>query len=307
MEFIPYKDLWYWCKHLNITGAFNGRDDMYETQAAVAEAKDDPFTFRQVGLEQQWLADNRPYYQVFPAVLPMLLKVPLDLPCTSLKLPRFKALELRLPKMGMDCPFSWTDDVGQRQRVENVLFGIQDIPKENGSDELIPGIILCFDIGEREPALGAPIYSFRFFPLREDMTMEDASNVPDHHWTWRKGIVVPESVMTNLLKLAACVMLLDNDPELVTPDVLSKDAARWLHATEAERETMVGNAWRRGKVGWNIGAAIEVMPHLRRPHPALVWTGQGRTTPKIVLRKGSIVHRSKLTAVPTGFSESPEN
>lgn len=139
------------------------------------------------------------------------------------------------------------------------------------------------------------------------MTMEDAANVPDHHWTWSKGIVVPEIVMTNLLKLAACLMLLDNDPELVTPDILSKDAARWVDATEAEREAMVSNAWKRGKVGWNIGAAIEVLPHLRRPHPALVWTGHGRTTPRIVLRKGSIVHRSKLITVPTGFSDFGKN
>ena len=28
------------------------------------------------------------------------------------------------------------------------------------------------------------------------------------------------------------------------------------------------------------------MPHYRRPHPALVWTGHGRAVPRIVLRKG---------------------
>ena len=48
----------------------------------------------------------------------------------------------------------------------------------------------------------------------------------------------------------------------------------------------VDRARRRGKLGWNVGARIEVMPHYRRPHPALVWTGPGRAVPRIVMRKG---------------------
>ena len=35
-------------------------------------------------------------------------------------------------------------------------------------------------------------------------------------------------------------------------------------------------------VVWNIGRGIEVIPHMRRPHPALMHTGHGRTIPKIV-------------------------
>lgn len=304
-DFIPYKDLWYWCKHLNITQAFASRDEMFETQQAVAEAADDPFTYRQTILERDWIAASRPYYQVFPVVLPMLLKVPLDLPCTALQLPQYKAIELRLPKVEKDCPFSWTCADGEVHRVENVLFGIQDIPRDNGADELVPGIILCFDIGERDTTVGAPIYSFRFFPLRDDLTIEAAAQIPSMHPSWGKGIVVPEDVMSNLIKLAACVLLLDNDPDLVCPDVLSKDAAAWGNASEQERTRFVDRAKARGKVGWNIGAAIEVMPHMRRPHPALVWTGQGRTVPKVVLRKGSLVHRNKLSAIPTGFVDLP--
>jgi hypothetical protein len=53
----------------------------------------------------------------------------------------------------------------------------------------------------------------------------------------------------------------------------------------------IEKAHRRGKIGWNVGRHIEVAPHYRRPHMALVWTGQGRTVPKIVPRRGSVVHR----------------
>ncbi len=39
----------------------------------------------------------------------------------------------------------------------------------------------------------------------------------------------------------------------------------------------------------------------RRPHMALVWTGQGRAVPKVVPRRGSVVHREKVERVPSGF------
>ena len=63
----------------------------------------------------------------------------------------------------------------------------------------------------------------------------------------------------------------------------------------------VHRAHRRGKLGWNVGQRVEVMPRYRRSHPALVWTGHGRAVPRIVMRKGSVVHREMLARVPTGF------
>ena len=56
-----------------------------------------------------------------------------------------------------------------------------------------------------------------------------------------------------------------------------------------------------GGVGWNVARHIEVAPHYRRPHMALVWTSRGRAVPKIVPRQGSIVHRGKVEEVPSGF------
>jgi len=70
---------------------------------------------------------------------------------------------------------------------------------------------------------------------------------------------------------------------------------------QAEAEKYVDKAHRRGKVGWNVGQSIEVIPHYRRPHMALVWTGHGRVIPKIVPRKGSIVHREVVEKVPMGW------
>jgi len=66
-------------------------------------------------------------------------------------------------------------------------------------------------------------------------------------------------------------------------------------------EKYVAKAHRRGKVGWNVGRHVEVIPHYRRPHLMLAWTGPGRSVPKIVPRRGSVVHRSIVEKVPTGF------
>jgi len=63
----------------------------------------------------------------------------------------------------------------------------------------------------------------------------------------------------------------------------------------------IEKAHRRGKVGWDVGKHIEVIPHFRRPHMALVWTGHGRMMPKIVPRKGSVVHRDMVEKLPSGF------
>ncbi len=94
--------------------------------------------------------------------------------------------------------------------------------------------------------------------------------------------------------------LLENDPEIVSPDVLSKDRDKFDRTGE---QKYVDKAHRRGKVGWDVGRHVEVAPHYRRPHMALVWTGRGRAVPKIVPRRGTIVHRQAVELVPTGFEQ----
>ena len=92
--------------------------------------------------------------------------------------------------------------------------------------------------------------------------------------------------------------LLENDPEIISPDVLSKDRDKFDRTGE---QKYVDKAHRRGKVGWDVGRHVEVAPHYRRPHLALVWTGRGREVPKIVPRRGSVVHREVVEKLPSGF------
>jgi hypothetical protein len=65
----------------------------------------------------------------------------------------------------------------------------------------------------------------------------------------------------------------------------------------------VDKTYRRGKIGGNAGRRIEVAPHYRCPHMALVWTGRGRAVPKVAPRRGSVVHRELVGKVPNGFED----
>jgi hypothetical protein len=94
--------------------------------------------------------------------------------------------------------------------------------------------------------------------------------------------------------------LLLRGPQIISPDVLSKDRDKFDRTGD---EKCVEKAHRRGQVGWDVGRHVEVAPHYRRPHLMLAWTGAGRAVPKIVPRRGTIVPRSKVEVVPSGWEE----
>jgi hypothetical protein len=88
--------------------------------------------------------------------------------------------------------------------------------------------------------------------------------------------------------------MLNNDPEIVEPLVLSKDRLKPHDAKHVEK------ARRRGLYGWDVGRQIEVIPHIRRPHFGIRWTGNGRSVPRLVPIKGSVIHKAAITTIPTG-------
>jgi hypothetical protein len=114
------------------------------------------------------------------------------------------------------------------------------------------------------------------------------------------GVQIPETLIDDCVRLCCSLCLLENDPSVIEPDVLTKDRDKFEASGD---ERYVDKAHRRGKIGWNVGRRIEVAPHYRRPHMALVWTGHGRTVPKIVPRRGSVVHRELVEKVPSGFGD----
>lgn len=103
------------------------------------------------------------------------------------------------------------------------------------------------------------------------------------------------------------IALMAADPSIVEPAVLAADERRAEEARaagdQATLDRLVDKARRRGKNEWNVGRRLEVDPHYRRPHLGLRWTGEGGKIPRIVPVKGAIVHRQRMTAVPTGYMD----
>lgn len=137
-----------------------------------------------------------------------------------------------------------------------------------------------------------------------DTTEKDIEVLYFHEKDKEPDRFVPRSELMKCFRLVVAIGLMANDPEIVQPVVLKSDELKY---EETHNERLVEKAIQRGRFGWNVGKAIEYMPHYRRPHFGLRWTGEGRLIPKIVPISGSIVKREKMTDVPTGYLDSEEN
>jgi hypothetical protein len=145
---------------------------------------------------------------------------------------------------------------------------------------------------------GVPIYTYRNFRRQSGLTVEEALRELGSNELAELGVQIPNDLVTDCVRLCCSLCLLENDPSVIEPDVLTKDRAKF---DETGDEKYVTKAQRRGNVGWNVGRQIEVAPHYRRPHMMLAWTGPGRSLPKVVPRRESVVHRELVEKIPSGF------
>lgn len=298
MKFFEYTDIWsfFTRKYRDIDPTVSIKDhtmeSFYNNLESVAFHASNPFSYRQAALERDWIGDNRPYYNVYPAIFDMVERLKLDIPCQAIQSP-LKSLCLRLPEASLN-PYIFNN-----KPVKTIMFGEQQVSKQAGSLDLVRGLVIAIDTGELGD-IGDPILTFKLFPLREDLTIDKAIQVLPYHDTFYLGDAIDENLVNAVVKLCCCVCLIGQDPDLVCPDVLAKDRSKFREANEEQQKIIIDRARRRGKYGFNLGAGLEVVPHYRRPHLAIVWTGKGRAIPKIVMRKGSVVHKEKISEVPTG-------
>ena len=245
--------------------------------------------YGQVLNERDWERKRKPYYNVFPSIEPMLTRLNLDLDSSLIRLP-LPALCVRLPKDAAKNPlkFPWK---GEEIPIRCMLVGGINEGK---------GLSILMDIGEVMGDMNFPLYTYRNFRRREGLTVEAALRELRRGWSAEMGIQIPEPMIDDCVRLCCTLCLLENDPKVISPDVLADDRAKYDQTGDQRH---VEKARRRGKFGWDVGRRIEVMPHYRRPHMALVWTGRGRAVPKIVPRRGSVVHREVVEKVPSGFGE----
>ena len=267
-------------------GRADSPEAFYRPIWEAAASKGDPISANTFRSQWIWEEDRKPYYMLWPSLIPMLTRVTLDIDSSLISLP-MRALLIRFP-VGDQNPLTWQQG-GQRHYVRSALMtGAEVLESE--------GVTLWMDVGETAEQYGAdfPIQTYRNFRLKEGVIIEDEFEALPETPDSLRGIVLPRRLDQDVVRIAVGLCLLDTDASILSPDVLSKDQHKPI------TEAIVDRARRRGKVGWHVGKDIEVIPHMRRPHFGIRWTGKGRTVPKLRPIKGSIVHREVVERLPTG-------
>jgi hypothetical protein len=270
-------------------GVFRDADIFYDTALTIASQGDPVQSYIQLCDERIWEQQRKPYYRVWPGIVPMLTRLNLAFNSSLIRLP-LPALCVRFPKIGNPLRFKHDE-----KEIDIRCMLMCEI-KEG---ELLSILI---DVGERHCDNGVelPVYTYRNFRRQDGLDVEQSLRESGNNEYSDAGIIIPADVISDCVRICCTLCLLEQDPSLIEPDVLSRDRLKFEETAAAK---FVAKAHRRGKIGWNVGRRIEVIPHYRRPHLALVWTGQGRSVPKIVARRGSIVHRRQVEQVPTAFGE----
>lgn len=254
---------------------------MYEYGIAIGVCKEDETSVKErVEVERVWMIHNRPYYSVFPVVNRSLIRTPLDLDCSLMKLPT-EALLVRFAE-GQE-PFHC-----RNKPVKSFLASFPSSPIGKLA-------YLSIDDGNESEEEGDDPKSCISFGLKRGITVEESMNQIDD---WRHASDDFKKMANQLVRTLFTLCLLANDPSVIQPEVLADDQIAFEKTRD---QKYVERARRRGKVGWLVGADWETCPHYRRPHFALRWTGEGGAVPKIVPIKGAIVHRTKLSDVPMGY------
>jgi hypothetical protein len=226
---------------------------------------------------RSWKEHVRPYYKCWPSIISALTRLSLDFRLRDSGL-KPRTLLLRFP-------------VGAEPEVDNIrLLSVLTCCAEWAN-----GLAVTMEPFFREADKFASGFSWHSESstgtIEDDLETWRSRNYP--HYSESR-----ESISIIATKVAITCHLLAEDPTILVPDVLSRH--RGLYAETKDRK-YIEKAKRRGVVGWRLGEAYENCPHIRRPHLGLRWTGKGKAIPRIVAIKGSVVHRKKLTDVPTGY------
>lgn len=289
--FSNYTDAWSMWRKTSWSSLYKTDAEFYQSELFF-----DPLSFRHAEFELNWRRNNKPYYDVYPCIVPMLKSLKLDFPSSQISKPSgLDQLLVRLPE-GEMCKFLW------------ISFGISAAKRH--SDQLVNCVTIGFDFGERVQRgdLLLPVHEIRIIPLTNrnfDETIAGLSRDP------RSIGDEPDSqIMQDYTKLALTICMLGEDEDLIQPQVLTDDERK---LTEQNKMKLVDKARRRGKHGYSIGKDLDFggldatksedgkCPHYRKPHLAVVHYGKGRIETKIVLRRGSVINKSKLLEVPTGY------
>lgn len=238
----------------------------------------------QFDAEAIWIAERRPYYSVWPSIIPSLLRLHLDLDAGLIRLP--------LPQLLVRFAVGHEPEI-EGQEVRQILAGMG--PATNG----VNGLSLLVDFGDKADD-GTSTNAYIGLPLLVGQSLEHCLSPEYHDMRCAQPAVTRKLSLVGCVRLVCTLCLLANDPDLIEPEPLADDQQKY---DDNPDQRLIDKALHRGKRGWRVGARLQADPHYRRPHVALRWTGEGRKIPRIVPVKGSIVHRRRMAEMPTGYMD----
>jgi hypothetical protein len=264
--------------------------------------------------ELQAQIDRKPYFKLWPGIVPYLAKL-------DLSLVEFKDMDLPYPviqfqfaegeELETASPFNPQLGYGLDDKffVRTVMFS-KVMPDLDANDNIqtkaVDNVIFAYVQGFR--AKTPNVNAFIQFTMRSEgftnlgdcvnaiADSEDRSVMLKHtddgtdKMEEVQGSWDATNTLADVFKVCCGSLLLSRDKDtLIEADVLKKDLARYL--TDFEQK-YVDRAHRNGKVGWNVGREMDKNPHFRRGHFMILKAGvAGRALKRFVWRKGHVVKR----------------
>ena len=203
-------------------------DQFYKRAILDAQKMGSGQFFGQMHNERDWEKARRPYYNMWPSIIPMLTRLNLDIDSDLIQLP-LPALCIRFPKDSAKNPlkFEWK---GEEYPVRCIMLG--EINDGTGLSVLV-------DIGEVMGGVGVPIYTYRNFPRRPGLTVEQSiAGLGKVGLFAEFGVQVPDSFVMDCIRLCCSLCLLENDPESFPP-------MSWPTTGPNSRPAAIRSSWTR--------------------------------------------------------------
>lgn len=239
--------------------------------------------------ELLWIENVRPYYKVYPAILSSLCRLKLDV--------KYECPDV--PEGQLSVRFAVGHEPSTKSGIRiSSLFLANGLGRQDGKEfkmMIVAANVLTPD--------GNPDFVRFMIDTNPDnaKSIEESLEIGDPN---NNTPLTNKGVQALATRIALTVCMLEHDPDIITPEILSKDEERYQGETEEWKRRAEERARKRGKVGWSIGKEFQKRvnsPHYTNPHFAIRHTGPGKKIPKIVPVRGYWSGKEKLTTIPTGY------
>ncbi len=259
-----------WFKRTDPQIAAMSLEEFYRNQRAhtltyvhITRRRDAITAYNQVSTELDWHDKGRPYYKVYPALLPMFLGTKLDVPGKYLHAP-FSSFLIRLPQA-----HGCEGLIAEGRELQSIL--VTEVQKDETIEILEPiehdhMFILWMNFGEVFE--GMPYYIFQTMKFRPGENIESAverQRQPERidQKSLSMGVDITDEIINNCVRLTVSVCFLATGADrIVEPDILSRDFHRFIDARRAENEGRItqlhNRAKKRGKHGWTLGREVRI-------------------------------------------------